>query len=191
MALFPLFVDLKDKEVLVVGGGPVALRKVESLLPFGAKVTVVAPRTVPELKKLQKEGKIRLKRRRFLTGDLRGKFMVVVAADDEKLQRRIFALCEKRGIWCNSVDRVDYCNFVFPALVKRGELVVGLTTSGRAPALSSLLRRELEGFLPPKLEKLVEKLYGERKRLPKGRRRREHLRRLAKSLWENLKRGKF
>ncbi len=180
MALFPAFLDLKGKEVLVVGGGKVATRKVEKLLPFDPSITVVAPKVSKELLKLKKKGKIKLRRRKFLTGDLRGKYAVVVAADDEKLQRRIFFLCQKRGILCNSVDNPRYCNFIFPALVMRGDLVVGISSSGKAPALSAEIRRWLEGCLPAGLENLLKNLESERKSLPKGRKRQKHLREAAK-----------
>ncbi|MEO2153253.1 MAG: NAD(P)-dependent oxidoreductase [Aquificota bacterium] len=85
MPLFPLFVDLKGKEILVVGGGKIATRKVEKLLPFGGKITVVAPKISPELKKLSKEGKIKIKRRSFLTGDLKNKDLVVAVCINKRL----------------------------------------------------------------------------------------------------------
>jgi len=189
MPLFPAFVSLKGKKILVVGGGKVATRKVEKLLPFGGEIAVVAPKVSKELKKLAKEKRIKLKRRRFLTGDLRGAFMVIVAVDDIDLQRRIFNLCQKRGIFCNSVDSPDYCNFIFPALVVRGDLVIGITTSGKAPALSREVRKLIEKTLPEELEMILETLYRERERLPKGSERQKYLSRLA-SEWLSSLRGK-
>ena len=182
MPLFPAFVSLKGKKILVVGGGKVATRKVEKLLPFGGNITVVAPRVSKKLKKLAREGKIKLKRRRFLTGDLKNAFMVVVAVDDTDLQRKIFNLCQKRGILCNSVDSPDYCNFIFPALVVKGDLVVGINTGGKAPALSREVRKLIERSLPEGVETILETLYRERKRLPKGRKRQRYLTRLAEEL---------
>ena len=182
MSLFPAFVSLKGKKILVVGGGKVATRKVEKLLPFDGEITVVAPKVSKELKKLAKEKKIKLKRRRFLTGDLKNTFMVIVAVDDIDLQRRIFKLCQKRGILCNSVDSPDYCNFIFPALVVKGDLVIGITTSGKAPALSKEVKKLIEKTLPEEIEDILETLYRERKRLPKGVKRQRYLSRLAKEL---------
>ncbi len=190
MALFPIFVDLKDKEILVVGGGRVALRKVEKLLPFGGKITVVAPKAVKELKELHRKGKIKLKRRPFKVEDLKNKYLVVVAADDVNLQRRIFNLCQRKGILCNSVDSPEYCNFIFPALVRKGELVIGITTSGKAPALAALLRKHLERNLPDGLAEIVGTLYGERKKRPKGVKRQKYLKKLARELFEKLLKGK-
>jgi len=184
MPLFPAFIDLRNKEILVVGGGKVATRKVEKLLPFGGNITVVAPRVSPKLKTLAKKGRIRLKRRRFLTGDLKGKTLVVVAVDDIKLQKKIFNLCTKRGILCNSVDNLEYCNFIFPALTLRGELVVGISTSGKAPALSKALREWIDKNLPKELNKVLNILHKERKSYPKGPKRQKYLTKLAKRLLE-------
>jgi len=189
MKLFPLFVSLKGREILVVGGGKVATRKVEKLLPFGGRITVVAPKVSKELKRLSKKGRIRLKRRRFLTGDLRNKFLVVVAADDEDLQRRIFKLCTKRGIFCNSVDNPRYCNFIFPALVSEDSLVIGVTTGGKASALAKELRRWLEENLPLNVGEILNTLYRERLRLPKGTKRQRYLTKLAKELFPKSPKG--
>ncbi len=186
MPLFPAFVSLKGKKILVVGGGKVATRKVEKLLPFGGEITVVAPKVSKELKKLAKEKRIKLKRRRFLTGDLKNAFMVVVAVDDIDLQKRIFKLCQKRGILCNSVDSPSYCNFIFPAMVVKGDLVIGITTSGKAPALSREVRKLIEKALPEGIEEILDTLHRERKRLPKGRERQRYLSLLAAELFSSL-----
>jgi len=182
MPFFPLFVNLSQKEILVVGGGEVATRKVEKLLPFGGKITVVAPKVTKKLKKLAKEGKIKLKRRKFLTGDLKNKSLAVVAVDDLNLQRKIFKLCTKRGIPCNTVDSPRYCSFIFPALVVRGDLVIGISTGGKAPALSKEIARLIDKTLPPNTEEVLNRLYGERRKRRKGKKRREFLKRLAKDL---------
>ncbi len=182
MPLFPLFVDLKGKEILVVGGGKIATRKVEKLLPFGGKITVVAPKISPELKKLSKEGKIKIKRRRFLTGDLKNKDLVVVATDDINLQRKIFKLCSKKRIPVNSVDSPDYCSFIFGSLIVQGDLVIGITTSSKAPALSKEIRKLIEKHLPPNVEEILNHLYEVRKKYPKGRKRQQLLTQMAKEL---------
>jgi precorrin-2 dehydrogenase / sirohydrochlorin ferrochelatase len=168
MPRFPVFIDLAGKDVLVIGGGQIALRKVEGLLPFGPTVTLVAPECCPEVEALAAEGRLRLVRRRFEMGDLAGKRMVIVAADDLELQARVFAACEPAGVLCNAVDVEAYCNFLFPALVRRGELVVGITTSGKAPSVSAEIRRQLDGSLPREWEQGVEEVARLRAELPKG-----------------------
>jgi len=186
MPYFPLFVDLTDKRILVVGGGKVATHKVKKLLQFGAKITIVAPKVSNELKKLQKERKIKIKRRRFLTGDLKNKDLVVVATDDIKLQERIYKLCTKKGILCNTVDVPEYCSFIFGSTIVRGDLVVAITTSGKAPALSKELRKYLERVLPEDIENLLKELHKLRKKLPKGTKRQKLLTKLAKEYFQRL-----
>ncbi|NPB07616.1 MAG: bifunctional precorrin-2 dehydrogenase/sirohydrochlorin ferrochelatase [Aquificae bacterium] len=168
MAYFPLFVDLSDKKVLVVGGGKVATRKVKNLLRFTGHVTVVSPKVSPAIKKLTEEGKVRWIRRRFRPVDLKGTDLVIVAVDDRKLHERIYRLCRKRKILCNSVDSPEYCSFIFPSFILRGDLVVGLSSSGKVPALSRALREKLEEILPQELGELLYELEEKRKEGVRG-----------------------
>ncbi len=182
MPLFPIFVDIKDRKVLVVGGGRVATRKVMSLLPFGPSIVVVSPKFTEDLERLGMEGKIRLLRRRFMSKDLEGASLVVVAVDDVKLQRRIYRLCEKRGIPCNSVDSPRWCSFIFPSLIVRGDLVIGISTSGRVPALSKRVREIVERCLPEDIEKVLETVAVERESMEKGERRQRRIKDLVDRL---------
>lgn len=182
MGFFPVFLNLSKKRVLVIGGGSVATRKVKSLLLFTKNVTVVAPKVKPELMKVIEENRLRLRRRRFKVSDLKGKDLVVVAVDDTRLQEKVFRLCEQRGILCNSVDSPEYCNFLFPSLIVRGDLVVGICTGGKAPALSKRLREVLERAIPENVEEVLRIVSEKRARLPKGSRRREVMRELVRRL---------
>jgi precorrin-2 dehydrogenase/sirohydrochlorin ferrochelatase len=178
MPLFPVFIDLSKKKVLVVGGGQVATRKVKSLLGFTENVTVVAPEVSPELVQLFKEGRIKLKKRRFMQKDLEGVDLVVVAVDNLKLQRRIYRLCERRGILCNAVDSPDLCSFIFPSLVVRGDLVIGISTSGKVPGLSRRVREIIQRCLPEDIERILEDLRRERESMTKGEERQRRMREL-------------
>ena len=182
MGYFPVFVDLSNRKVLVVGGGRVATRKVKSLLKFTENVTVVAPETTEEIERLAKEGRIKLRKRKFLSSDLKGVFLVIVAVNKENLQRRIFKLCEKRGILCNAVDSPNWCSFIFPSLVVRDSLVVGITTGGKAPAVSKRVRELIEGCIPEDIGKVLEEISEKRKKLPKGERRRRLMTRMVERL---------
>ena len=175
MPLFPAFVDLSAKKVLVVGGGKVATRKVRSLLKFTNNITVVAPKVTEEIERLAEEGRISLKRRRFLTSDLKGVFMVIVAVDKRSLQRRIYRMCERRGILCNAVDSPEWCSFIFPSLVVRGDLVIGITSGGKAPAVSRRTRELVERCLPENIEEVLRRVADLRKRIPKGEDRRRKM----------------
>ena len=182
MALFPAFVDLSDKEVLVVGGGRVACRKIEKLIPFTKNISVVAKRINPEVMDLALEHGFRVYERYFRMQDLKGKDLVVVAVDNINLQRRIFNWCNKKGTLCNSVDSPEYCNFIFPSLVVRGDLVIGITTGGKAPALSKRVREIVEGSLPDNIVDILKEVSAVRERLPKGLRRQEVVKRLVNRL---------
>ncbi len=182
MPLFPAFIDLSRKNVLVVGGGKVATRKVQSLLKFTRRITVVAPKVTREMKRIVKENGLRLKRRRFLRSDLKDKFMVVVAVDDLALQKEIYQLCEKKGILCNSVDSPELCNFIFPSLIVKGDLVVGISTSGKVPALSKRVRELIESCLPEDIDRLLELLERERSSLDRGEERQRRIKELVEKL---------
>ncbi|NPA32476.1 MAG: bifunctional precorrin-2 dehydrogenase/sirohydrochlorin ferrochelatase [Aquificae bacterium] len=180
MPLFPLFVDLSKKRVLVVGGGKVATRKVKNLLPFTGNITIVSPKLTEELRDIVKSRGLKYVKRRFRSSDLKDKDVVIVAVDDERLQRRVFRLCERRKILCNAVDSPEYCNFIFPALVRRGDVVIGITTSGRVPALSRALRERLEACVPEGIEDALRRLSRIRSARKKGKERQRLLLELAR-----------
>lgn len=175
MPHFPLFVDLRDRDVVVVGGGRVASRKVEKLLPFSPRIRVISPKATAYIEELATLGRLELIRRKLKLKDLLGAFMVIVAVDDVKLQERVYRYCLKRGIHCNAVDSPDFCTFLFPALIVRDELVIGISTSGKAPALSAGLREYIEGLIPEDLEELLREIESIRERMPKGEERQKRL----------------
>ncbi len=181
MPMFPIFMDLSSKNVLVVGGGKVATRKVKSLTEFTRNITVVSPKITKELKRLIKEKGLRFKRRKFLRSDLKGKDIVIVAVEDLNLQRDIFNICSKKGILCNTVDTPQYCSFIFPSLIVKGDLVIGISTSGKVPALSRRLREKIEKTLPSDLEETLKTLYEIRSSMEKGIRRRSLLLKLSEA----------
>ncbi len=182
MPFFPAFIDLSSKKVLVVGGGKVAERKVKSLLRFTRNIRIVAPKVSRELERVAEREGLELVRRHFRSSDLRGVDLVIVAVDKISLQERIFRMCERRGILCNSVDSPRLCSFLFPSLIVRGDVTVGISTSGRAPALSRRLRELIEECLPEDLEGILERIAKERERLPKGRGRQDYMKRLVGEL---------
>lgn len=180
MPYFPLFIELKGRQVVVIGGGKVASRKVEKLLPFEPKIRVVAPKVSSYIENLEREGRIELIRRKVRLKDLSDAFMVIVAVDSLRLQERVYKYCLRKGIHCNAVDSPDFCTFLFPALVLRGSLVVGVSTSGKVPALARAVREYLETCLPDNLESLIGDLEALRKSLPKGEERAERLMQVIK-----------
>lgn len=144
MKYYPVHLDIKKRNCLVVGGGAVGTRKVNTLLACGARVTVVSPDPAQQLKEMAAEGSITLKERAYRTVDLKDMFLVIGATDDEMLNRQISEEAEQIGILCNIADRPEACNFILPSVVQRGDLVITISTSGQSPALAKRLRRKLE-----------------------------------------------
>jgi siroheme synthase-like protein len=151
MSLFPLFLKLAGRKVLVVGAGPVALGKVQALLEAGAQVSVVAPEVVPEIASLAEQGNISLERRSFEASDLGGTWLVVAAAPPE-VNRSVAAAAESQRLYVLAVDDTSAASAYGAGTLRRGGVTVAVSTNGRAPALAGLLREGLEAVLPDDLE---------------------------------------
>ena len=155
MSYFPFFIDIKDKPCLVVGGGTVALRKIEKLLPFGVEITVVSPAFCAEVEGM--EG-IQRVQRKFHPADIVGKLFVIGATDDEAVNQQISDLCRAEGTLVNIVDDREKCSFFFPALVKKGEFVAGFSTGGGSPLAAQYIRQKVEDAVPDGFDRVVEVL---------------------------------
>jgi len=140
---YPIFLDLKDRPVLVVGAGKVALRKTRGLLEAGARVTVVAPEWEPDFEALP----VRMVRRPFRATDLAGAMLVFAATDDRLTNHRVGIAAKGRGVFANIADLAAECDFVVPARVGKGNVHIAISTGGENPRLSADLRRKLEEML--------------------------------------------
>jgi len=144
MGYLPIFLDVTGRKCLVVGGGEVAARKVESLLDADALVTVVSPQLNDALAAMVQRGAIAHIDRTYRRGDISGCALVYAATDDPRLHREIAAEAHELGIMLNVVDVPGLCTFIAPAVVKQGTLQIAISTEGASPAFASRLRRELE-----------------------------------------------
>jgi precorrin-2 dehydrogenase/sirohydrochlorin ferrochelatase len=144
MKYYPVNLDIRNRRCLVVGGGNVATRKVNTLLECGAMVTVVALEVTDPLVDLAGDKKITLKRRHYQSADLNGMFLIIAATDREEINWRIHSDAERIGKLCNVVDRPESCNFILPSVVNRGDLIIAISTSGSSPAFAKKMRLELE-----------------------------------------------
>ncbi len=142
--MYPVMLSLAGRPVLVVGGGRVALRKVRGLLAEDARVTVVAPAAVPEIEDLAEQGKIVLERRPYRDGEATSYRLVLAAADDREVNRRVFEDGERAGVFVNVADDPELCSFHLPARVVRGPLQVAIASAGRAPFAVRRLRQLLD-----------------------------------------------
>ena len=143
MRYYPVQLDIQGRNCLVVGGGAVGTRKVETLLACGAQVTVVSPVATDTLRGLAAQRAIALRLRDYASEDLAEMFLIIGATDDETLNRRISAEAERRQLLCNIVDRPEVCNFILPSILQRGDLTITVSTSGKSPAFAKKLRRTL------------------------------------------------
>lgn len=165
MRYYPVNLDVRGRCCLVVGAGAVGTRKVGTLLECGAHVKVVSPEADERLVKLAAEGKIELVRKKYETGDLEGAFLVIGATDDRDLNRRIHQDAESIGCLCNIVDQPGLCSFILPSVVRRGDLVIAISTSGSSPAFARHLRLQLQNQFGEEYEKFLKLMGAIRKQL--------------------------
>ena len=189
MNYFPMFMDIRGREVLICGGGMHALEKVERLTPFGADILVISRRISPEMECA--EG-IRIERRSFSEKDLDSFPVFVIAAENRKENERISNICRTRHIPVNAVDMQDICDFIFPALITSGQMCVGISTGGVSPAVSVELKRRIEECIPDDVDDILLWMNGMReevrRRIPDKEKQRKVLRQMAKRALEEGRR---
>jgi len=165
MKYYPVYLDLRDRPCLIVGGGQVAERKTLSLLEAGANVTVISPSLTQKLQELSQSAKIIHLPKTFDDKDLTGALLVIAATDSREVNTSIGRLCKKRNILVNVVTPPDESSFIVPSVVERGELLIAVSTSGMSPALSKKIRQELEERYGPEYEVFLRKMSMLRNRL--------------------------
>ena len=148
MPLFPMFIDIKEKNCVIIGGGKVAYRKARALLEFRPKIKIVSPKFCNEMETLKNEKDMELVKRNFIKEDILEAYMVIAATNDKNVNTLVYEECMKNKIYVNVADQSDKCTFVFPSLVSRGELIIGITTSGLTPLLSKTIREKIENCVP-------------------------------------------
>ena len=157
--LFPIFVRLRNRRALVVGGGAIATLRVKQLLAAEAAITVIAPQATDEIKKLAAEGSLQLLRREFERTDVDRSFFVVIGATNKpSVQQAMAEEAERHGLLYNVVDQPARCNFYMPAVVGRGNLKIAICTQGQSPALSGRLRQALEEAIPASAGEFIDLL---------------------------------
>jgi precorrin-2 dehydrogenase/sirohydrochlorin ferrochelatase len=158
MTLFPMFMKLEGRSCLVVGAGTVGEPKISSLIEAGASVRVVALHATAAVVEWARTGAITWEARAFNSADLDGAFLVIAATNSRDLNAAIFREAGRRNILCNVVDDPGYCDFYYPAVVRRGDLQIAISTNGQSPALAQRIRRELEIQFGPEYGEWLEQL---------------------------------
>lgn len=144
MALYPIFLKLEGRKVLIVGGGAVAEQKIEGVLRSATDVTVIAPEVTPHIRQWAEEGRLIHIPQEFKHGMACGYFLVIAATDSAAVNHAVYTEARAAGALCNAVDDTPYCDFYAPALVSRGEFQIAISTGGNSPALAQRVRKHLE-----------------------------------------------
>lgn len=146
---YPIAIDLTDKKVLVVGGGAVALRKIETLIEFGARVNVVAPCINQDIIDLGGYGRVIINQRDYETSDMEGCALVIAATDDREVNLRVSRDANSAGLLVNVVDDPELCSFIMQSVVRRGDLAISIGTGGKSPAFAKFVRKKIEEAIGP------------------------------------------
>ncbi len=144
MSLFPMFVKLQGRTVVVVGAGTIAEGKIPGLLAAEARIRVIAPDATAQIATWARDGKLELLARKFLPGDLDGASLAIAATSAPGVNNAVFLEAEALGIFCNAVDDIENCHFYYGSVVQRGDLQIAISTNGKSPALAQRIRKELE-----------------------------------------------
>lgn len=156
--LYPIFLKLKDKVILIIGGGAIAQQKVETLLDTEGLIRVISPDITDTLRQYHRDGKIEWIQRTYVTDDLHGVFIVFAATSNQDVQRMVRSDAIKRDILYNVVDVPDLCLFYVPSIVRQGHLKIGISTNGQSPGFAAKLRKDLEHTFDKSYHLFLQKL---------------------------------
>lgn len=168
MAHFPVFVDLSSRKCMVFGGGKVALRKIQTLVRYDADLHVIAREVDPEIEKLlpgERIHLVELKEEEDFLIWLRQAFLVIAATNSREINHQISSWCKEHEIFVNVIDAQEECTFLFPSVVKRGDISIGINTAGQSPVISKWVRKEIEAAVPAYYEEIAAQLGQLRKRI--------------------------
>ena len=188
MSYFPAFIKLENKKILIVGGGAIAYQKLKHLLDFTSDISVIALELSEDMQKTIDANGLHFEKRGYCSGDLKGFAVVIVAIDDIPLQAEIFKESREHCCLCNSVDSVDYCDFIFPSYIKNDDLTIAISTSGASPAVAKHLKRYFQKVIPSDISIFLKEMRDLRETLPKGKERMEMLDKKAQDYikrWSN------
>ena len=155
MRYFPMFVDIKDREILICGGGSHAAEKVQRLVPFGACIRIISEKA-PE--SIERQEGVRAEKRRFEENDLDSFPVFVIAAEDRQENERIVSICRRRHVPVNAVDMQDICDFIFPAMILSGQLCIGISTGGASPAAAVELKKRIAEQIPDNMDEILDQM---------------------------------
>lgn len=167
---YPVYLDIEERDALIIGGGNVCARKAETMMKYGANVTIVSPQFIDEIEEWARQGVLALRRKPYEEADLNGASIVIASTDDPCINARIARDCRRRRIPVNVVDVTHLCEFIVPAIVESGSIQIAVSTGGKSPALARTLKEDLQKFVGPEYDEVNQILgslrAGARKTLP-------------------------
>jgi len=183
-----MYMDMQDLKVLVVGGGYIATEKLEKLVDFTKEITVIASEISVEANQLVKDHCLTLYQRAYRKGDIDNFDIVIVATDTVELHKAIYEESRGSRVLVNSVDNTDYCDFIFPSYVQKGDLTIAFSTGGTSPAFAKYIRRHFEKIIPDSVGDFLKKMKDLRSTMPKGKERMQYFDTLVEKYFkENFK----
>lgn len=146
---YPIYLDIENRNVVIIGGGNVCARKAETMMKYGARVTIVSPDFTQEIEQWAREGCLALERKAYDAGDLEDAHIVIASTDDQQTNEQIAADCRARRIPVNVVDVTPLCEFIVPAIIETGSIQIAVSTGGKSPALARTLKEDLQRTIGP------------------------------------------
>ncbi len=180
MAFFPMYMDMENLRVLLVGGGAIATEKLEKLVDFTKEITIITKELSLEANTIIKENCLTLHQRAYREGDIDDFDIVIVATDGIELHRSIYEESRGSRVLVNSVDDTAYCDFIFPSYIKKGDLTISFSTSGASPAFAKQIRAYFQNIIPDNIDEFLTEMKRLRTALPKGRERMEKFENMVK-----------
>jgi precorrin-2 dehydrogenase len=151
---YPIFLDIEGRSVVIIGGGNVCARKAETMMNYGARVTVVSPEFTDEIETWAKGGSLQIRRKKYEESDLEGANIVIASTDDEAVNTQIASDCRRRRIPVNVVDVTHLCEFIVPAIIEKGSIQIAVSTGGKSPALARTLKEDLMRTVGPEYDEV-------------------------------------
>ena len=171
MSFFPSYLNLNNKKILLIGGGYIALEKLEKIIDFTQNIIVITKKISPAFLEFANRHNIVIEQKSYKTGDIDGFDIVIVATNTIDLHKEIYTESRNSRILVNSVDDTAYCDFIFPSYIKKGDLTISISTSGASPAMAKRVRMYIEKLIPSNIGEFLKEMRGLRKTMPKGKER--------------------
>ncbi len=171
MSYFPMYMDMRNLKVLVVGGGYIATEKLEKLIDFTKDITIITIDIEQNAQDMIDNHTLSLHKRAYQTGDINGFDIVIVATNTVELHKEIYEESRGSRVLVNSVDNRDYCDFIFPSYVQKGDLTISFSTGGASPAFAKQIKQHFQKIIPNSVGEFLHKMKDLRTKMPKGKER--------------------